>query len=188
MFNQSEHRNQSSHLRHKTSSHGGSWTLIKSVCLIKNYSDKQEISVIKERKEDWWVWLHTIIHPLHHRSSLFHTSRRSACSRPVGAQVVSRRMENATQRSQRPSQARRPLWCAASWPPSPAGHPQPLPCRMTDGRFPTTTCVAAAKCQTSCTAVIRALKTETWGTLVFRLTLEKEDRLQTQALNPHLAD
>lgn len=42
--------NQSSHLRHKTSSHGGSWTRIKSVCLIKNYSDKQEISVIKERR------------------------------------------------------------------------------------------------------------------------------------------
>lgn len=140
------------------------------------------------REEDRWVWLHTIIHPLHHRSSLFHTDRRSACSRPVGAQVVSRRMENATQGSRRPSQARRPLWCAASWPPSPPGHPQPLPCRMTDGRFPTTTCAAAAKCQTSCTAVIRALKTETWGTLVFRLTLEKEDSLQTQTLNPHLAD
>lgn len=44
----------------------------------------------------------------------------------------------------------------------PPGHP---------GRLPTTTCAAAARCQSSCTASITAA--ESGGTLVYRLTLKK---------------
>ncbi len=123
-------------------------------------------------------WLHTIIHPLDYRSLLFN-HRSASLLTPDG---------NAKQGVWRPSQAWGPLWCAASWPPAPQAILNPCHAGWQMANFSqqhTRLQQNAKPPAQPLSELYRRSRTESWGTLLFRLTLKKgavkENSLQQTA-------